>query len=178
MRRNVNVKTFVHDNQIYGLTKGQSSPTTMEGMVTKTQPFGSLSEALNPAAIAVAFDCSFVARSFAGDMEHLKQMMKEAINHKGFALLDILQPCVTFNKLNTFQWYQERVYRLGDDYDPKNRVEAFGKALEWGEKIPIGIIFRNERPTLEEKIPVIKDAPLVNQPFSLEKVKNEINKFY
>jgi len=178
MRRNVNVKAFVHNNQIYGLTKGQSSPTTMEGMVTKAQPFGSLSEGLNPVAIAVAFDCSFVARSFSGDMEHLKQMMKEAIHHKGFALLDILQPCVTFNKLNTFQWYRDRVYRLGDDYDPYDRVEAFRKALEWGEKIPIGIIFRNERPTLEEKIPVIREAPLVNQPFSLDKVKEEINRFY
>ncbi len=85
VRRNINVKLFVHDNQVYGLTKGQASPTTMEGVVTKTQPFGSLSEALNPLAMAVALDCSFVARGFTGDAEFLKGLMKEALNQKGFA---------------------------------------------------------------------------------------------
>ncbi|RMD55138.1 MAG: 2-oxoacid:ferredoxin oxidoreductase subunit beta, partial [Nitrospirae bacterium] len=110
MRRNVNVKLFVHDNQIYGLTKGQASPTTKEGIITKTQPFGSLSEPLNPISLAVAMDCSFVARGFAGDMDYLKFILKEAILHRGFSFVDILQPCVTFNKINTFKWYKERVY--------------------------------------------------------------------
>ncbi|GMT48319.1 MAG: 2-oxoglutarate ferredoxin oxidoreductase subunit beta [bacterium] len=178
VRRNINVKLFVHDNQVYGLTKGQASPTTMEGVVTKTQPFGSLSEALNPLAMAVALDCSFVARGFAGDAEFLKGLMKEALNHKGFALLDILQPCVTFNKVNTYQWYSERVYRIGDDYDPFDRIEAFKKALEWGEKIPTGIIYRNSRPTLEERIPVIKDTPLIKQLFYFKEAEKEIQGFY
>jgi len=178
VRRNINVKLFVHDNQVYGLTKGQASPTTMEGVVTKTQPFGSLSEALNPLAMAVALDCSFVARGFAGDAEFLKGLMKEALNHKGFALLDILQPCVTFNKVNTYQWYSERVYRIGDDYDPFDRIEAFKKALEWGEKIPTGIIYRNSRPTLEERIPVIKDTPLIKQFFYFKEAEKEIQGFY
>ena len=178
VRRNINVKLFVHDNQVYGLTKGQASPTTMEGVVTKTQPFGSLSEALNPLAMAVALDCSFVARGFAGDTEFLKGLMKEALNHKGFALLDILQPCVTFNKVNTYQWYSERVYRIGDDYDPFDRIEAFKKALEWGEKIPTGIIYRNSRPTLEERIPVIKDTPLIKQLFYFKEAEKEIQGFY
>ncbi len=178
IRRNINVKLFVHNNQIYGLTKGQASPTTMEGVVTKTQPFGSLSEALNPMAMAVALDCSFVARGFAGDAVFLKGLMKEALNHKGFALLDILQPCVTFNKVNTYQWYSERVYRIGDDYDPFDRIEAFKKALEWGEKIPAGIIYRNSRPILEERIPVIKDTPLIKQRFSFKEAEKEIQGFY
>ncbi|NOY38857.1 MAG: 2-oxoacid:ferredoxin oxidoreductase subunit beta [Nitrospirae bacterium] len=178
IRRNINVKLFVHDNQVYGLTKGQASPTTMEGVVTKTQPFGSLSEALNPMAMAVALDCSFVARGFAGDAEFLKGLMKEALNHKGFALLDILQPCVTFNKVNTYQWYSGRVYRIGDDHDPFDRIEAFKKALEWEEKIPTGIIYRNSRPTLEERIPVIKHVPLIKQPFSFNEAEKEIQGFY
>ncbi|HEC96698.1 MAG TPA: 2-oxoacid:ferredoxin oxidoreductase subunit beta [Nitrospirae bacterium] len=178
IRRNINVKLFVHDNQVYGLTKGQASPTTMEGVVTKTQPFGSLSEALNPMAMAVALDCSFVARGFAGDAEFLKGLMKEALNHKGFALLDILQPCVTFNKINTYRWYSERVYRIGDDHDPFDRIEAFKKSLEWGEKIPTGIIYRNSRPTLEERIPVIEETPLIKQLFSFKEAEKEIRGFY
>ena len=178
VRRNINVKLFVHDNQVYGLTKGQASPTTMEGVVTKTQPFGSLSEALNPVAMAVALDCSLVARGFAGDTEFLKGLMKEALNQKGFALLDILQPCVTFNKVNTYRWYRERVYRIGDDHDPFDRIEAFKKALEWGERIPTGIIYRNSRPTLEERIPVIKDTPLIKQLFSFKEAEKEIQGFY
>jgi len=174
VRRNIDVKLFVHDNQVYGLTKGQASPTTMEGVVTKTQPFGSLSEPLNPLALAVALDCSFAARGFAGDTELLKRLMKEALAHKGFALLDILQPCVTFNKINTYQWYSERVYRIGDDHDPFDRIEAFRKALEWEERIPTGIIYRNNRPTFEERIPAVKDS----KPFSLKDLEKELQGFY
>ena len=105
IRRNIDVKFFVHDNQVYGLTKGQASPTSMQGMKTKAQPEGAPAAPLNPLALAIALNCSFVARSYAGDREHLVLMMKEAINHEGFALLDILQPCVTFNKVNTYQWF-------------------------------------------------------------------------
>lgn len=178
IRRNVNVKLFVHDNQIYGLTKGQASPTSMEGMVTKNQPFGVLSEQLNPVALAVALDCSFVARGFAGDMDHLKGLIKEAITHKGFALLDILQPCVSFNKINTFEWYRQRVVRLEPEYNPEDRMAAFQKALEWGDRIPIGIIYKNNRPLFEERIPVIKNIPLVKQPFDIGKVENTLKEFY
>ena len=178
MRRNINVKLFVHDNQIYGLTKGQASPTSMEGMVTKNQPFGVFSEQLNPMALAVALDCSFAARGFAGDGEHLKNLIKEAINYKGFALVDILQPCVTFNKINTYEWYRQRVYRIEPEYNPEDRIAAFKKALEWGDRIPIGIIYRNSRPTFEERIPVIKDTPLVKQPFDLSRLETTLKEFY
>jgi len=178
IRRNINVKLFVHDNQVYGLTKGQASPTSLEGMVTKVQPFGVLSENLNPVAMAVALDCGFVARSFAGDTEHLKIMIKEAINHKGFSLLDILQPCVTFNRINTWEWYRKRVYHVEPGYDPEDRAGAFGLAMEFGERIPLGVIFRNRRRILEEKIPVIRDATLVRQPFSAGKVRTILQEFY
>ncbi|MBS1113013.1 MAG: 2-oxoglutarate ferredoxin oxidoreductase subunit beta [Nitrospirae bacterium] len=178
IRRNINLKLFVHDNQIYGLTKGQPSPTSMEGMVTKNQPFGVFSEQLNPLALAIALDGSFVARGFAGDPEHLKELMKDAILHKGFSLIDILQPCVTFNKINTFEWYRQRVYHIEPGYDPEDRINAFQKALEWGDRIPLGIIYRNHRPVLEERIPVLKDSPLVSQPFDLSKIENTIKEFY
>ncbi|MFZ3138576.1 MAG: 2-oxoacid:ferredoxin oxidoreductase subunit beta [Thermodesulfovibrionales bacterium] len=178
MRRNINVKLFVHDNQIYGLTKGQPSPTSMEGMITKNQPFGVFSEQLNPMALAVSLDCSFVARGFAGNTEHLKELMKEAVLHKGFSLLDILQPCVTFNKINTYDWYKQRVYNIEPEYNPENRIEAFKKALEWVDRIPLGIIYKNKRPVLEERIPVIKDNPLVRQGFDLSGIDTALKEFY
>lgn len=178
MRRNVNVKLFVHDNQIYGLTKGQASPTSTEGMITKNQPFGVFSEQLNPIALAVALDCSFAARGFAGDMEHLKGLIKAAINHKGFSLVDILQPCVTFNKINTYEWYRQRVYQIEPEYNPEDRTAAFKRALEWGERIPIGIIYRNNRPLLEERIPPIFDKPLVKQQSDPANLEKTLQDFY
>jgi 2-oxoglutarate ferredoxin oxidoreductase subunit beta len=178
VRRNVNVKLFVHDNQIYGLTKGQASPTSMEGMKTKNQPLGVFSEQLNPMVLAIALDCSFVARGFSGDMEHTRELIKAAVNHKGFSLVDILQPCVTFNKINTYEWYKQRVYHLESGYDPEDKMQAFQKALEWGERIPLGIIFRNNRPVLEERVPVIKDKPLVRQSFEPSKLERTLKEFY
>jgi len=178
IRRNIDIKLFVHDNQIYGLTKGQASPTSMKGMVTKTQPFGVFSEQFNPLAMAIALNCSFVARAFAGDIEHLKRIIKEAVNHKGFALIDILQPCVSFNKINTFEWYRQRVYYLDEDYEPTDRVIAFQKSLEWGDQIPIGVIYKVEKPTFEEQIPVIKDIPLVQKVFNINEIEKLLDIFY
>ncbi len=178
IRRNIDVKIFVHDNQVYGLTKGQASPTSMEGVKTKIQPYGVLSEPVNPVALAVALDCSFVGRSFAGDPEHLTSMMKEAINHKGFALLDIFQPCVTYNKLNTYAWFKQRVYHLDNSYDPTDRIAAFAKALEFGDRIPIGVIYRNDRAPLEEKFPVLADRPVVDRPFDPSLLSDITREFY
>jgi 2-oxoglutarate ferredoxin oxidoreductase subunit beta len=165
MRRNINITYLVHNNQIYGLTKGQASPTSDAGFVTKTTPRGSISPACNPLLLAVASDCSFVARGFAGEIDHLADLIKTGIQHKGFALIDILQPCVSFNRVNTFKWYSDRVYEIDSDstYDTKDRLNALQKAQEWGDKIPIGIIYRIQRPTLEEQIPAIADQPLLAQ---------------
>jgi 2-oxoglutarate ferredoxin oxidoreductase subunit beta len=165
MRRNVNITYLVHNNQVYGLTKGQASPTSDYGFFTKTTPRGAISPACNPLLLAIASDCSFVARGFAGEIDHMASLIKKGIQHKGFALIDILQPCVTFNRVNTFKWYSERVYKIDADsqYNAGDRLNAFQKAQEWGERIPVGIIYRNKRLTLEEQIPAIADQPLVAQ---------------
>ncbi len=178
IRRNINIKLFVHNNQIYGLTKGQASPTSMEGMVTKVQPFGVMSEQFNPLAMAIALDCSFVARGFAGDRAHLAGLFVQAMEHEGFALVDILQPCVTFNKLNTYKWYQERVRKIDGGHEEEDRMEAFRLSLLWGDSIPIGVIFRNRRPTYEERNPVISQAPLVEQAFDRSKLAAALREFY
>jgi 2-oxoglutarate ferredoxin oxidoreductase subunit beta len=165
MRRNINITYLVHNNQVYGLTKGQASPTSEYGFVTKTTPRGALSPASNPLLLAIASDCSFVARGFAGEIEHLAALIKKGIQHKGFALIDILQPCVSFNRVNTFKWYSDRVYKIdaNSQYDAGDRLNAFQKAQEWGDKIPIGVFYRTQRPTLEEQIPAIAEQPLVAQ---------------
>ncbi len=111
-------------------------------------------------------------------MEQTKELIKSALDHKGFSLVDILQPCVTFNKINTYEWYKQRVYRLDPDYQPEDRVQAFQKALEWGDRIPTGIIFRNNRPILEERIPVVSDSPLVKQSFDPSKLEKTLKEFY
>ncbi|WP_027340640.1 thiamine pyrophosphate-dependent enzyme [Halonatronum saccharophilum] len=164
IRRNPDIAHLVHDNQIYGLTKGQASPTTEEGFSTSTQPNGDAGNPFNPIKAAVALGASFVARSFVGDKEHLTETIKAALNHKGYALVDILQPCVSFNRINTYQWYKERVYKLEEGYDPGNYNEAFKRAQEWGDKIPIGIIYKEEgRSTFRERHPQIGDEFLVKR---------------
>jgi 2-oxoglutarate ferredoxin oxidoreductase subunit beta len=178
MRRNINVKLFVHNNQIYGLTKGQPSPTSDEGTRAKNVPGGVISQPLNPMALGVALDCGFVARAFSGDAEHLKGLMKEAMAHQGLALIDILQPCVSFNKVNTYKWYRDRVYPLGPDYDPEDRLAAFAKALEWGERIPTGVIYRTSRAAYEERVPVLAAGPLVQRAFDPAKIKATLQDFY
>ena len=111
-------------------------------------------------------------------MEHLKGLIKEAMGHKGFSLVDILQPCVTFNKVNTYEWYRQRVYHLEPDYNPEDRAEAFRRSLEWGDRIPLGILFRNNRPAYEERISVIEASPLVKQPFDISKIEATLKEFY
>ncbi len=160
LRRNLDLTYLVHDNQIYGLTKGQASPTTGQGHKTKAQPNGYLSESFNPMAVAVAMRASFVARGFSGDVEHLTGLIQEAYRHKGFSLVDILQPCVSFNKVNTYAWYKERCYKLGPEHDPTDPVAAMARATEFGDKIPLGVIYRNERPTFESRLPSLSAGPL------------------
>lgn len=162
IRRNINVKLFVHDNQVYGLTKGQASPTSMVGMTTRTQPFGSLSEQFNPISMAIALNCSFIARAYVGEQDQLVRIMKAAFNHDGFCLVDILQPCVTFNRINTFKWYGERVYDTGEGHDPANRTAALQLAMESDDRIPTGVIYRNERRTYESMVPALEEGTLVN----------------
>jgi 2-oxoglutarate ferredoxin oxidoreductase subunit beta len=177
MRRNVNLTYLAHNNQVYGLTKGQASPTSDLGFITKTTPFGA-SQPVNPMALALASDISFLARGFAGDLQHLIQLIKLGIEHPGFAHIDILQPCVSFNHRNTFQWYQERVYKLEEEaeYDPGDKMAAFAKTQEWDGRISIGLIYRKERPIYEDQFPALREGPLVKQkidPIEFEKLLDE-----
>ncbi|MBI2869673.1 MAG: 2-oxoacid ferredoxin oxidoreductase [Chloroflexi bacterium] len=178
MNRNVDMTYMVHDNQVYGLTKGQASPTSDPGFVTKTTPEG-VSARLNPIALAVACDASFVARSFSLELEHLASMIKQAVLHKGFALVDVLQPCVSFNHRNTFAWYKQRVYKLEDDksYDPTDRPAAFARSLEWGDRIPIGVIYRHDRPVYGPEALGVKGVPLVRQPLDPLRFQELIEEF-
>jgi len=146
IRRNIPVKAFVHNNQVYGLTKGQASPTSDLGFITKIQTHGVRNTPFNPLAVAIVEDCPFVARTFSGDRDHLLAMMVAALQFTGgFVLLDILQPCVSFNRRNTNQWYRERVKPVDDSHDPFDRRAALEIALTWGDEIPIGIIYRSNR---------------------------------
>ncbi|MGB2822021.1 MAG: thiamine pyrophosphate-dependent enzyme [Phycisphaerae bacterium] len=164
VRRNIGVKAFVHDNQVYGLTKGQASPTSELGFVTKVQTHGVISTPFNPLALAIVEDCSFVARSFTGTADHLREMMVAALRHKGgLALLDILQPCPSFNRRNTFRWYKDRVRPIDESHDPTDRPAALELALRWEDEIPIGVLYRSSRPSFESQLTVLEPGPLVRQ---------------
>lgn len=180
LRRNINITYLVHNNQVYGLTKGQASPTSDTGFITKTTPFGVFSLALNPLAMAIIYNVGFVARGFAGDSKQLAQLINSAIRHKGFSLVDILQPCVTFNKVNTFKWYKYRIYNVNEDrkYDPYNQTMALQKSMEWGERIPTGIFYLGNRKGYIEQLPQIKEMVLVEQKILTDKFKRLFEEFY
>ena len=177
IRRNPDITVLVHNNQIYGLTKGQASPTTETGMATKLQPGGVVLSPFNPVTLAVSQNAGFVARGFSGEIPHLTELIKEAVNHRGFSIVDILQPCVTFNKLNTYSWYKERVYKLDANHNPEDMMQALEKGFEWGEKIPVGIIYKNSRPAFEEQISALKRGPLVRSGMS-GNIEDAFNEFY
>src|SRR3954471_1620196 len=142
IRRNIDMTYIVMNNQIYGLTTGQTSPTTELATKTKSTPGGSLEQPLNPLALSLAGGASFVARGFSGQPAHLAELFKLAIQHKGFAHLDVFSPCVTFNKTNTYPYFNQRVYKLEDEnHDPKNFEAAMKKVYETGDRIPIGVFY-------------------------------------
>lgn len=144
IRRNPNITVIVHDNMIYGLTKGQAAPTSQKGLVTPTQPRGVYDEPINPMTLAISLDAPFVARANAGDPKQAQEIITAAVNHKGFSLVDIFQPCIVFNKKNTYQWFKEFSYTLGDDHDASDRQQAFARATE-EEKFPLGILYQHDR---------------------------------
>jgi len=167
MRRNVDLTYMVMDNQIYGLTTGQTSPTSRLAMKTKTTPFGNVERPVNPLALALAAGATYVARGFSAEQKHLTELIKNAIQHKGFSFLDIFSPCVTYNHDNTVQWFRPRVKKLEDNpaYDPTDWNAAMEKSQLWGDEIPIGKFYeRTDVPTLTELEPVLNPGPLVHQP--------------
>lgn len=161
-RRNIDVTYIVHDNMVYGLTTGQTSPTSQRGYRSKSTPHGAPELPINPIAEALANNASFVARAFAGDMVYLSEVMMQAIEHRGFAFLDVFQPCVTFNRVNTYEFFRQRVYKLEDvGHDSTSKAKAWEKAQEWGERMPIGVFYRETRPVYSEGIPAITTEPLI-----------------
>lgn len=177
VRRNIDITLLVHNNQVYGLTKGQASPTSDEGFKTKAQPGGVSLKPFNPLAVAVAMEAGFVARSFVGNEEHLVNTIVQAIDHKGFSLVDILQPCVSFNRVNTFKWYNERCKPLTSDYNPGDWDRAIKTSRKWGDEIPIGVIYRNERPPFEKSFSILEQGPLVGQDVNRTKLKDVMEKY-
>ncbi len=168
MRRNVDLTYVTMDNQIYGLTTGQASPTSVMGQKTKSTPDGVIENPIDPIALALASGATYVARGFSGDVKQLTDLVAGGIQHHGFSLVDVFSPCVTYNKLNTFDFFRQRVYKLESaGHDPTNLPAAFQRALEWGDKIPIGLFYRTERPTYEDLEEVLAPGPLVHQPTGL-----------
>ncbi len=177
LRRNLDITVIVHDNQVYGLTKGQASPTSMEGFKTKAQPDGVWAHPFNPLAVAVSLHAGFVARGFSGETEHLAGLIQQGMKHRGLALIDVLQPCVSFNKVNTFKWYRDRVYKLGDDHDPTDWQTAMQLCFEFGEHIPIGVIYENHRQAFDEHFPVLDQGPLADQPVDKDALRQVMQSF-
>lgn len=165
-RGNHDITMLVHDNSVYGLTTGQVAPTAFKGFKSKSTPDGIIEVNVNPLALALTQGATFIAQAFAGDVGHLISMIKAGMEHKGFSLVNVLQPCVTFNKVNTYQYYMKRVYKLPADYDNTNFKSALEKTIEVNEeKYPLGIIYKNDRPAFHELLPQIKpDIPLINNP--------------
>ena len=176
IRRNPDITTFVHNNMVYGLTKGQASPTSGRGFKTPVQVDGVILEPFNPLSVAIALEASFVARVFVGLREHAKEILKQAVVHKGYSLVDIFQPCVTFNKINTYAWFREHTYLLDASHDPTDRTQAFRKAIET-EKLPLGIFYRRENaPVFEEQLSAYKEdkTPLWKREVRMDAISRKI----
>ncbi|MFX1234115.1 MAG: thiamine pyrophosphate-dependent enzyme, partial [Promethearchaeota archaeon] len=179
IRYNPDIVNIVHNNQVYGLTKGQASPTSLLGFRTKVQVFGVINEPFNPLAVAISLNASFVARAFVGDIEKAKEIYKKAIEHKGYALIDLLCPCVTFNHVNTFQWYKENSYYIDEAHDPYDQNKAMNLALD-SKKLALGVLYisPNKRP-YEENVQIYKQdkRPLYQRELDISKFKKLIESF-
>ena len=170
MRRNIDITYIVMNNQIYGLTTGQASPTSERGMLTKSTPSGLLEVPVNPIALALISGATYVSRGFSGNADHLSTIIENALSHKGFSLVDVLSPCVTYNKIQTYQWFRDRVYTLEDEeHDTNDLKQALSKSYEWESKIPLGVFYKADKPTYDGDEPALQDGPLVNQPLDTGK---------
>lgn len=178
IRRNIDITVVVHNNQVYGLTKGQASPTSEEGFVTKAQPSGVITEPFNPIEVAVALKAGFVARSFTGMPSHAARMIAEAVDHRGFSIVDVLQPCVSFNKLNTFAWYKKRCQEIPREHDPANWEAALRLAAEWGDRIPVGVLYKNDRPPFDARLGSSQASGLVEKPVLTDALAAVMESFY
>jgi 2-oxoglutarate/2-oxoacid ferredoxin oxidoreductase subunit beta len=182
-RRNVDLTYIVMNNEIYGLTTGQTSPTSLFGAKTKSTPFGSIEQPENPIGIALAAGATYVARAFSGDPMGMAELIKGAIQHKGFAIVDVFSPCVTFNNVNTYDWFRQRVYKLETvNHDPTNLSAAMEKSLEtektnW-EKIPLRLFYKIDRPTYAALDMTLQKGSLLKQPMPTKQQVNDILEEY
>ncbi|MBW1849927.1 MAG: 2-oxoacid:ferredoxin oxidoreductase subunit beta [Deltaproteobacteria bacterium] len=173
IRRNVDLTLLVHNNKTYGLTKGQASPTSDFGMVTAAQPHGVISEPFNGPSVALSLGAGFVARGFSGNTAHLSRLIQEGMQHRGFSLIEIFQPCVSFNRINTYDWYKKRVYDLAEEgYTPDSFDNAAKIAREWGDRIPVGIIYKEEKPTFADRIKTLSEGTLISRQYNPERLQN------
>lgn len=185
MRRNLDITYIVMDNQIYGLTTGQASPTSEREMKTKSTPEGVIENPVNPIALALAAGATYVARGFSGDAKGIAELLVRGIRHKGFSLVDILSPCVTYNKVNTYDWFRQRVYSLEKEgHDPSDLHAALQRAVEWPnldqkrDRIPLGVFYeRTDIPTYEDLEPALRHGPPVKQPLGLERPEELVEEF-
>jgi 2-oxoglutarate/2-oxoacid ferredoxin oxidoreductase subunit beta len=179
IRRNPDITNIVHNNMVYGLTKGQASPTSELGFKTPIQVNGVTLNPFNPISIALALDASFVARAFAGDTKETKEILKKAIQHKGYALVDILQPCVSFNKINTYKWFKEHTYYLDPAHDVTDKIEAFKKSIEQ-HTLPLGIFYIDKnKKTFGQNLKLYKKIkkPLYQRQIQMKKIAKLINSY-
>ncbi len=151
IRRNMDMTIVVHDNHIYGLTKGQASPTTERGEITSVNPRGVIADPLNPLALAISQSCSFVAQAYSADQEHTVQILKAAISHRGLSYVNLLQPCVTWDKHHTYTFFKTHTTKLGPGYDPRDRAAAMALVTD-SDKLPLGVIYTNDRPAYDTYI--------------------------
>jgi len=179
IRGNANITYIVHDNKTYGLTTGQASPTSNKGYKSKSTPEGIIEKAANPISIALSAGGSFVARGFSGDAKHLKELFKTAILHKGFSFVDVFQPCITFNKVNTFKWYLDRLYNLDKDntYTKSDLQQALKQSMVWGSKIPYGIFYQDLRDAYGDNLPQLKGQALVKRKIQVRNLDKLITEF-
>lgn len=179
VRGNADITYITHDNQLYSLTTGQSAPTTDKGTKTKSTPDGLIEVPANPMSLALAAGGSFVSRGFSGDANHLKELIKKAINHKGFSLVDVFQPCVTFNKINTFKYFFDRLYNLDEKegYDSSNIAMAHQEALVHGDKIAYGLFYQNDRPSYGDHLAQLQGTALVKRPMKIRNISSLTKEF-
>jgi 2-oxoglutarate ferredoxin oxidoreductase subunit beta len=179
VRGNVNITYITHDNKVYGLTTGQTAPTSDQGFKTKSTPQGVIDESVNPIALSLAQNIGFVARGFSGQAQHLKELFKTAITYPGFALVDVFQPCVTFNKINTFKWFYDRLYNLDEqkDYNKQDRKLALETSLIWGDKIPYGIFYQVIKEHYASKLPQLSGKALVKRPMLVRNIDKLLEEF-
>jgi len=178
-RRNHNITVLLHNNNVYGLTTGQTSPTSRKGLKTKSTPDGNPDEPFKVLNLALAAGATFVARVYANDIAGLTDMIIKANDHQGFSVIEILQPCITFNKECPPEFFVDNVYHLSEDYDPTNITIAQEKTLEWGEKhIPVGLFYKVDKPTAESEFPQIAEKPLVYNPVQKRNISDLLQKLY